>query len=101
MGREQNNVTTFEVRVSILNPQGRLRVNMTANAEIVLEEHKNALLVPEAALVYDQDKKVSVQRLAPAARQGWVKAPIKTGISNGQRTEVLEGLREGEKLVLP
>ncbi len=71
MGKELNNVTTFEVRVSILNPQGRLRVNMTANAEIVLEEHKNVLLVPEAALVYDKDKKVSVQRLAPETRQGW------------------------------
>jgi len=101
MGREQNNVTTFEVRVSILNPQGRLRVNMTANAEIVLEEHKNVLLVPEAALVYDKDKKVSVQRLAPGARQGWEKTPLKTGISNGQRTEVLEGLKEGDKVVLP
>jgi HlyD family secretion protein len=101
MGKELNNVTTFEVRVSILNPQGRLRVNMTANAEIVLEEHKNVLLVPEAALVYEKDKKVSVQRLAPASRQGWDKTPVKTGISNGQRTEVLEGLKEGDKLVLP
>ena len=90
MGKELNNVTTFEVRVSILNPQGRLRVNMTANAEIVLEEHKNALLVPETALVYDKDKKVSVQRLAPETSQGWRKTPVKTGISNGQRTEVLE-----------
>jgi HlyD family secretion protein len=101
MGKELNNVTTFEVRVSILNPQGRLRVNMTANAEIVLEEHKNVLLVPEAALVYDKDKKVSVQRLAPETRQGWRSTPIKIGISNGQRTEVLEGLKEGDKLVLP
>jgi len=38
MGRELNNVTTFEVRVSITNLQGKLRANMTANAEIVLEE---------------------------------------------------------------
>jgi HlyD family secretion protein len=101
MGRELNNVTTFEVRVSILNPRGRLRVNMTANAEIVLEEHKNVLLVPEVALVYDKDKKMSVQQLAPETRQGWRKTPVKTGISNGQRTEVLEGLKEGDKLVLP
>jgi HlyD family secretion protein len=101
MGREQNNVTTFEVRVSISNPQGRLRVNMTANAEIVLEEHKHVLLVPEAALVYDKGKKVFVQRLAPGSRQGWDKKPVKTGISNGQRTELLEGLKEGDKLVLP
>jgi len=101
MGKESNNVTTFEVRVSISNPQGKLRANMTANAEIVLEERKNVLLIPEAALVYDKEKRVSVQYLELASRQGWRKLPLKTGISNGQRTEVIEGLKEGEKLVLP
>lgn len=101
MGKEQNNVTTFEVRVTISNPEGRLRVNMTANAEIVLEEHSQVLLVPEAALVYDKDKNPSVQLLEAAAKAGWRKVPIKIGISNGQRTEVLAGLKAGDKLVLP
>ena len=101
MGKEQNNVTTFEVRVTISNPHGKLRANMTANAEIVLEEHKDVLLVPEAALVYDKDKKVSGQLLDPKAKPGWRKVPLKLGISNGQRTEVLAGLTEGDKLVLP
>jgi len=101
MGREFNNVTTFEVRVSISNPQGKLKVNMTANAEIVLEERKQVLLVPESALVYDKDKNTSVQLLDPTSKQGWRKLPLKTGISNGQRTEVIEGLKVGDKLVLP
>jgi len=64
-------------------------------------KHRNVLLIPEAALVYDKDKNVSVQRLDPTARQGWRKTPLKIGISNGQRTEVLEGLKLGDKLVLP
>jgi HlyD family secretion protein len=101
MGKELNNVTTFEVRVTISNPQGKLRANMTANAEIVLEERKNVSLIPEAALVYDKDKNVSVQLLDPAAKQGWRKVALKVGISNGQRTQVLEGLKENDKLVLP
>jgi HlyD family secretion protein len=101
MGREFNNVTTFEVRVTISNPQGKLRANMTANAEIVLEERKDVLLVPEAALVYDKDKNASVQLLDPKARTGWRKTPLKVGISNGQRTEVAQGLNAGDKLVLP
>ena len=101
MGKELNNVTTFEVRVTISNPQGKLRANMTANAEIVLEERKNVLLVAESALVYDKDKKVSVQLLDPAAKSGWRKTPLKVGISNGQRSEVLEGLKENDKVVLP
>jgi HlyD family secretion protein len=101
MGKEQNNVTTFEVRVTIANPQGKLRVKMTANAEIVLEEHKKVLLVPESALMYDKDKNVFVQLLDPATKQGWRKIPLKVGISNGQRTEVAQGLKDGEKVVLP
>jgi len=101
MGKEQNNVTTFEVRVTISNPDGKLRANMTANAEIVLEEHKQVLLVPEAALVYDKEKKVSVQLVDASSKAGWRKVPIKIGISNGQRTEVLEGVKEGDQLVLP
>jgi HlyD family secretion protein len=101
MGKDLNNVTTFEVRVTISNPQGKLRVKMTANAEIVLEEHKNVLLIPEAALVYDKDKNASAQVLDYSAKQSWRKVPLKIGISNGQRTEIAAGLKEGDKLVLP
>jgi HlyD family secretion protein len=100
-GQEQNNVTTFEVRVTISNPQGKLRVGMTANAEIVLEERKKVLLVPETALVYDHDKSTWAQLLAPDSKQGWRKVPVKLGISNGQRTQITDGLKEGDKLVLP
>ncbi len=53
LGVEKDNVTTFEVRVSIRNPSGELKANMSANAEIILEEKKNVLLVPESAVVYD------------------------------------------------
>jgi HlyD family secretion protein len=101
MGRQRENVTTFDVRVSIANPQGKLRVNMSANAEIVLEDRKQTLLIPEAALVRDKDGKPSVQERDASAKAGFRKVAIKTGISNGQRTEVLEGLTEGTELVLP
>ena len=50
MGVEKDNVTTFEVRVSINNPGGELKAEMTANAEIVLDEHKNTLMIPEGAI---------------------------------------------------
>jgi HlyD family secretion protein len=101
IGREANNVTTFEVRVSIANPQGKLRANMSANAEVVLEEHTKVLLIPESAILYDGDRRAAVQRRDPATKAGFRKVPIRTGISNGQRTEVLEGLAEGDALVLP
>lgn len=43
-------VVTYEVVLSVENPQLLLRPGMTANAEIVVEEVKDALLVPNAAL---------------------------------------------------
>ena len=101
MGVERDNVTNFEVRVSIDNPGSELKANMTANAEIVLEERPNSLIVPEAAIIYDAKRVPFVDVLDHSARGGRRRTPIKIGISNGTRTQVLEGLREGEKLVLP
>ena len=65
LGVEKDNVTSFEVKVSIDNPGRELKANMTANAEIVLEEHPNALLIPEAAVTYDAKKNASVDVVAP------------------------------------
>jgi HlyD family secretion protein len=42
LGKEKDNVTTFEVRVSIKNPTGELKVNMSANAEIISREAERA-----------------------------------------------------------
>jgi HlyD family secretion protein len=101
LGVEKDNVTSFEVKVSIDNPGQELKANMTANAEIVLEEHPNALLVPEAAIIYDAKKAASVNLFAPGTKTGRKKVPIKVGVGNGTKIEVLEGLKAGDKLVLP
>ena len=100
MGVEKDNVTTFEVRASINNPGGELKAAMTANAEIILEEHKNVLRIPEGAVLYDKDKKASVEIPAPNAKDGKKKVAVKLGISNGAKAEVLEGLKEGDHVVL-
>ena len=100
LGVEKDNVTTFEVRVSIQNPGGELKTNMTANAEVILEEKKNVLMVPESAVVYDKDRKPSLEVPDPKAPDGKRKVAVKLGISNGVKTEVAEGLKEGDKVVL-
>ena len=100
MGVEKDNVTTFEVRVSIDNPGGELKAAMTANAEIILEEHKNVLMIPEGAIIYDKDKKASVEVPASNGKDGKKKLAINIGISNGAKTEVTSGLKEGEQVVL-
>jgi HlyD family secretion protein len=100
MGVEKDNVTTFEVRVSINNPGGELKAEMTANAEIILDEHKNVLQIPEGAIIYDKDKKASVDIPDSKAKDGMKKIAINIGISNGAKTEVLSGLKEGDQVVL-
>ena len=100
MGTEKDNVTTFEVRVSINNPGGELKAAMTANAEIILEEHKNVLQIPEGALMYDKDKKASVEVPDPSAKDGKKKVAVQVGISNGAKAEILSGLKEGDQVVL-
>ena len=100
LGVEKDNVTTFEVRVSIQNASGELRANMSANAEIILEEHKGVLQIPEGALIYDKDKKASVEIPEPSAKDGKKKLAVNIGISNGAKTEVLSGLKEGDQVVL-
>jgi HlyD family secretion protein len=101
LGVEKDNVTSFEVKVSIDNPGKELKANMTANAEIVLEEHPHALLIPEAAITYDAQKQASVDVIAPGAPNGRRKTSIKVGVGNGTKIEVLEGLKPGDKLLLP
>ena len=100
MGTEKDNVTTFEVRVSIDNPGGELKAAMTANAEILLEEHKNVLYIPEGALIYDKDKNASVEVPDTKGPEGKRKVAVKVGISNGSKTELLSGLKKDDKVVL-
>jgi HlyD family secretion protein len=101
IGAEKDNVTTFEVKVSIDNPGNELKANMTANAEIVLEEFPNSLIVPEAAISYDAKRNPTVEMVDPAAKDGRRKVAIKTGVGNGTKTQVVGGLKEGDKVVLP
>jgi HlyD family secretion protein len=100
MGVEKDNVTTFEVRVSINNPGGELKANMTANAEILLDEHKGVLTVPENAVIYDNQKNATVDIPDKSQKDGVRKVPVKVGLSNGSVTEIASGLREGETVVL-
>ena len=100
LGVEKDNVTTFEVRVSIDNPGGELKANMTANAEILLDEHKGVLTVPENAVSYDSQKNASVQVPDDKQKDGTRKVAVTVGLSNGSATEIVSGLKEGDQVVL-
>ncbi len=100
LGVEKDNVTTFEVQISIDNPGGELKANMTANGEIVLEEHKHVLTIPEQAVLYDKDRNATVWVPDAHGKDGHRVVSIKVGLSNGSRIEVTSGLHSGDKVVL-
>lgn len=100
LGVEKDNVTTFEVQISIDNPGGELKANMTANAEVVLEEHKHVLTVPEQAVLYDKDRNASVWVPDPHGKDGHRVVKVKTGLSNGSRVEITAGLKAGDTVIL-
>jgi HlyD family secretion protein len=86
--------------VSISNEKHLLKAQMTANAEIILEERHKVLAIPEGAVVYNKDKTNAVQIPDPTNEKGFRKVTITTGISNGAKTQVLTGLTEGQQVVL-
>src|SRR5678809_1813300 len=60
IGVEKDNVTTFAVEVSIDNPGKELKANMSANAEIVLQQLPESLILPEGAVTYDSKRNAFV-----------------------------------------
>jgi HlyD family secretion protein len=100
LGVEKDNVTTFEVRVSIQNFTGELKANMSANAEIIQEQKKGILMMPEAAVIYDKDRKTFAEVPDLNEKTGRRRVPVQLGISNGIKTELVAGLKEGQQVVL-
>ncbi|GIW54665.1 MAG: RND transporter [Nitrospiraceae bacterium] len=88
---------TMSVRLELPNPQGRLKPEMFATVRIHSETEPGALLVPEAAVQRDRNRTfVFVQRDA----QTFEAREVRLGPSNGQMVKILDGLREGEPVVI-
>ncbi len=100
MGEEKDNVTTFEVRVSISNESHKLLATMTANAEIVLDERKGVLAIPEGAIVYKKDRSTEVEIPDNTLPAGKRRVAVVTGIGNGSKTEIVKGLAENQQVIL-
>jgi membrane fusion protein, multidrug efflux system len=88
---------TFTAEVSVPNAAGQLRSGMFAQVEISAGVHKNALVVPESALVMREDQK-SVYVLG--ADRKVQQRILALGYVGGGWAEVLSGVKEGEKIVL-
>ena len=89
------NVTIIPVTVEITNPDARLKPGMNATCDFIVDRKENALMVPSEA-VKDQDGKYSVTVLKDGKQ---TERPVEVGIAGDTSTEILSGLKEGERVV--
>ncbi|HMM20266.1 MAG TPA: efflux RND transporter periplasmic adaptor subunit [Selenomonadales bacterium] len=88
---------TFTAEITIPNPEGLLKSGMFARAEAPGQLHKDVIAVPEGALVLREDQKTVYVVNADNKVQQRV---LKLGYVGGGWAEVLEGLQEGERIVV-
>ncbi len=99
MGDRKDNVTSFKVEVTVLEGIADMWALMSADADIITEVHDNALILPETALLYEGNS-IFVEVVEPASEARLLRKAVKTGISNAERVEILEGLAEGDEVKL-
>ena len=99
--KEKDNAKLFEVEIELDRSPGTvLRAGYSANADVVIREKKDVILVPERLVTFeDGGKKASVELPGLGPKDGPKKTEIKTGLSDGLNVEVLDGLKDGDKVV--
>ena len=94
----EGGVVFYQVTVRLgVSSISDLMVGMSATADIVILEHSGVLLIPERAVQPDEEGNPVVK--VPAGEEFQFK-PVVLGISDGFNIEVLEGLEEGEVVVV-
>jgi len=107
------NVVTYETIITLDNPEQKLFPGMTADVSILVAERKNVLRIPNTALRYTPPDGAQFEQVPPASmehKQRLVYLPgsdgrklrpvlVKTGITDGTNTEVLEGITDGAAVV--
>lgn len=109
-GVSQNNVTTFDVTVS-LDKTPDLKIGMTMDVAILVAQKNNVLMVPIAAVQQRNDRSYVMlfNDEEPRSRNNNRNNPrlpgrmveVETGISNEDFVEILSGLKEGDRVLLP
>ena len=98
-GKIESNVVSFEVRIEVISKNKLLlKPQMTANIEILALEKENVLTLPVQAV---RRKRRQNFVLIQSDKQNSELREIKIGASNGRLVQVLKGLKEGQKVILP
>ena len=90
---ESGGANLFEIKASVSVPDSvTIRSGYSANAEIVLQQVKNVLTIPESAIQYDGDKTYVFVKEADE----YVRRDVQTGLSDGVNIEIKSGLEMGQ-----
>lgn len=99
---DQNGIVTFEVRISINDDKDLLRPDMTSDLQLVLAKREAVLTLPQRAITRTTDSSWVVERVIaekPVARSE--KVVVELGLSDGLLTEIVSGLNEGDRILVP
>jgi HlyD family secretion protein len=94
---KQNNVTSFEVKLDLLNPPPELRIGMTADIDFQTGALPTRTLIPTVAVVTEKGKPGVL--LVGKDRQPTFQ-PVELGVSSGKETEILKGLSSGTRVFI-
>ena len=106
-----NNVVTYEVVISAPNPDLKLKPGLTANVTVYTLEQPNVVSVPSKALRFTPTKEMLQpgQKIVDcnAKKKLWVREGntfkaygVSVGISNGTRTQIVSGIKEGTEVIV-
>ena len=105
----ESTVVTYEVVISANNPDLKLKPRLTANVTIYTQIRDNVLTVPAKALRFTPNKEIAggreikdcagTPKVWTLENNVFTAHPVKTGLSDGAKTEIIEGLSEGTAVV--
>lgn len=87
---------TVKVRTEVPNLDGRLKPEMFANVGIITDVSSTAVSVPQSAVLDDADKKI----VFVAEGNNYKQRQVQVGIQNGDRVEIIDGLKSGDRVVV-
>lgn len=99
--QQKEGATLFDVEIELdPNQKITLRAGYSANADVIIREKKDVLVLPERLVLFeDGGKKTYVELPAANPKAEPRKVEIKTGVSDGLNIEIVTGLKKGDKVV--
>lgn len=96
---DQNGANQFEIKAAVNVPGGeKIRSGYSANAEVVLDEVRNAMSLPESSIEFDQKKTYVYIVSGSGDKLTYTRREVKTGLSDGINIEIKSGVKAGERV---